>query len=191
VKEEDIQEFLGLLRSYDPNNELQVNRLAQLIYPDLRRIAAGLLRNEKKIGVSMQATMLATDSIMRLIVKNKVEPRDWPHFLSIAAMAMRQMLVDHIRRKQAQKRPSSALQVELEDNLLLSSEMEEEVMALHDAIERLDPDYREVLVMHYFGGATIDDLARRFDVTDRSVKRRLAAARLRLQSLLADRKQTT
>ena len=184
VNEEQIEEFLRLLGSYDPDNEAEVNRVAQLIYPDLRRVAAGLLKNEKNIGVSLQATMLASDSIMRLIVKNRVEPKDYPHFLSIAAAAMRQMLVDHIRRKRAQRRPSSGRQVELDDGLALAPQVEDEVMGLHEAIERLGSEYREVLVMHYFGGASVDELAARFGVSGRTIKRKLDVARLRLRALL-------
>ena len=184
VNEEQIEEFLKLLGSYDPNNEAEVNRVAQLIYPDLRRVAAGLLKDEKNIGVSLQATMLASDSIMRLIVKNRVEPKDYPHFLSIAAAAMRQMLVDHIRHKRAQKRPSSGRQVELDDGLALAPQVEDEVMDLHEAIERLGSEYREVLVMHYFGGASVEELAARFGVSGRTIKRKLDVARLRLRALL-------
>ncbi|MGC9973179.1 MAG: sigma-70 family RNA polymerase sigma factor [Bryobacteraceae bacterium] len=184
MNEDQIAEFLGLLRSYDPDNEAEVNRLAQLIYPDLRRVAAGLLRDERNIGVSLQATMLASDSIMRLIVKNRVEPKDYPHFLSIAAAAMRQMLVDHIRRKRAQRRPSSGRRVELDDGLALAPQVADEVMDLHEAIERLGSEYREVLVMHYFGGASVNELAARFGVSDRTIKRKLDVARLRLRALL-------
>jgi RNA polymerase sigma factor (TIGR02999 family) len=184
VNEDQIQEFLGLLGSYNPDDQAEVNRLAQLVYPDLRKVAAGLLKHERAIGASLQATMLASDSIMRLIVRNRVEPKDYPHFLSIAAAAMRQMLVDHIRRKRAQRRPSSGRQVELDDGIALSPEMEDEVMSMHDAIDRLAPEYREILVMHYFGGASVDDLAARFGVSDRTIKRKLDAARLRLRALL-------
>src|SRR5215472_14627566 len=104
VKEKNIQEILGLLRSYNPANKSEVGRLAELVYPHLRRIAAGLLTRENRIGASIQATMLADDSIIRLIVKKKVESKDWPHFLSIAAKTMREMLIDHIRVKRAKRR---------------------------------------------------------------------------------------
>jgi len=181
------EKFVQLLKDYQGGDPEKLNELSQLVYNDLRRIAADLLKSEYRAGVSMQATMLASDSVMRLLAKSAIPVNDLPHFLAVAARTMRQILIDHARSKDAAKRPSSGQRVELRDDLALTEDERVEVLALHDALNRLekeDPDQAEILVMHYFSGASVEEIAEHLGISSRTVKRRLDTGRLFLKAEL-------
>jgi RNA polymerase sigma factor (TIGR02999 family) len=182
--------FVRLLRDYQGGDASKLNELSQLVYNDLRRIAAGLLKSEYRVGVSMQATMLASDSVMRLLAGSAIPLNDLPHFLAVAARTMRRILIDHARNKDAAKRPSSGQRVELRDDLALTEDERVEVLALHDALSKLeeeDPKQAEILTMHYFSGASVDEIAEHMAIASRTVKRRLDSGRLFLKAELAGR----
>jgi RNA polymerase sigma factor (TIGR02999 family) len=189
MEQERNARFVHLLQEYEAGDGAKLNELTQLVYKDLRRIAADLLKGEYRVGVSMQATMLASDSVMRLLGKNAIPVNDLPHFLAVAGRTMRQLLIDHARAKDAAKRPSSGQKVELREDLALTQDERVEILALHEALERLareDPDQAEILEMHYFAGASVPEIAAHLDVSERTVKRRLDAGRLFLKAELKE-----
>jgi RNA polymerase sigma factor (TIGR02999 family) len=124
---------------------------------------------------------------MRLLAKSAIPVNDLPHFLAVAARTMRQILIDHARSKGAAKRPSSGQRVELREDLALTEDERVEVIALHDALNRLeqeDPQQAEILTMHYFSGASIEEIAGHLGSSGRTVKRRLETGRLFLKAEL-------
>jgi len=188
VDKERNEMFVQLLKEYEGGDTSKLNELSQLVYNDLRRIAADLLKSEYRIGVSMQATMLASDSVMRLLAKSVIPVNDLPHFLAVAARTMRHILIDHVRNKDAAKRPSSGQRVELREHLALTDDQRVEVLALHNALTKLeeeDPEQAEILTMHYFSGASVDEIAKHTGIASRTVKRRLNSGRLFLKAELS------
>lgn len=188
MNSERNEAFISLLKEYEGGDASKLNELSQLVYNDLRRIAADLLKSEYRAGASIQATMLASDSVMRLLAKSAIPVNDLPHFLAVAARTMRQILIDHARTKDAAKRPSSGQRVELREDLALTEEERIEIIALNEALSRLekeDPQQAEILVMHYFSGASVEEIAGHLGTSSRTVKRRLEAGRLFLKAELS------
>ena len=110
------------------------------------------------------------------------------HFFALAARAMRQVLVDHARRKVAAKRGGELLpQVEFDDNLALTEQQSEEVLAMHEALEHLqalDSRQAQIVEMHYFAGNAVEEIASVLGIGERTVKRELQFARLFLKQQL-------
>jgi RNA polymerase sigma factor (TIGR02999 family) len=157
------------------------------VYRELRRIAAGLMRGERA-DHTLQPTAVVHEALLRLMDGEPVSFENRAHFFAIAARIMRRLLVDHARRRIADKRGGEGLrQVELEDALVLTLEQSSDVLALHDALdqlERLDERQARIVEMHYFAGNSVDEIAVVVGVSDRTVKRELQTARLFLRQQL-------
>lgn len=132
-------------------------RLAALVYDELRPLAGGLMGGERA-GHTFQPTVLVHEALMRLFdqeVLHTLENR--AHFLNAAALAMRRILVDHARAKVAQKRGGQAQRVALDEMLAVFEDAGVDVLDLDDALGGLagaDPRGYEFIQLHYFAGLT-------------------------------------
>jgi RNA polymerase sigma-70 factor (ECF subfamily) len=162
-------------------------RLFPLVYSELRRVAARMMQGERP-GHTLQPTAVVHEAYMRLIAGAHPTLENRAHFFALAARAMRQVLVDHARRKLAGKRGGEMrVQVELEDHLALTEEQSAEVLAIHEALERLqalDPKQAQIVEMHYFAGNAVEEIAGALGIGERTVKRELQFARLFLKQQL-------
>jgi RNA polymerase sigma factor (TIGR02999 family) len=158
-----------------------------LVYGELRRVAAGMMQRERP-GHTLQPTAVVHEAYMRLIGGAHPTIENRAHFFAIAARAMRQVLVDHARRKLAGKRGGKIHpRVELEEDIALTVQQSEEVLAIHQALERLeelDPRQARIVEMHYFSGNPVDEIAGALGISDRTVTRELQSARLFLKQQL-------
>jgi RNA polymerase sigma factor (TIGR02999 family) len=164
------------------------SRLMPLVYDELRRLAAGYLRRERP-GQTLQATALVHEAYVRL-----VRPADQPwtgrtHFLAIAAVSMRQILVDRARRRHAAKRGGGAERITLDDAMLPSptSGSSVDLMALDRALDELaalDPQQARIVELRYFGGLTVEETAEVVGVSPATVKRHWTLARAFLKKAL-------
>ena len=171
----DITALLQAHREGDPG---AVDRLYPLVQSELRRGAAALLRRERDAH-SVQVTELVNDALLRLLGSSP-EWQDRAHFLAIASRAMRQILVDRARRRQAQRRGGGWQQTTLGDAASPQPVSPDELIALDDALERLgtfDPRLRDVVEYRYFGGLTDAEVAAALGVTERTVQRDWKRAR--------------
>ncbi len=161
--------------------------LLPLVYRELRRIAAGMMQRERA-GHTLQPTAVVHEAYMRLIGGAHPTLENRAQFFALAARAMRQVLIDHARRKLAGKRGGAMqFRVELEDNIALTAEQSEEVLAIHEALERLeelDGRQAQIVEMHYFAGRAVEEIAELLTISDRTVKRELQSARLFLKRQL-------
>jgi RNA polymerase sigma-70 factor, ECF subfamily len=154
-------------------------RLLPLVYSELHRLAKAYMRGERP-GHTLQPTALINEAYLRLLG----DPMNWKnrsHFIGIAANAMRRVLVDYARARNADRRGHGAQQVELRDDLALSPEQLEEVVLLDDLMTRLafsNPRQARVVELRYFGGLAIEQIANLLDITPRTVKRDWALARI-------------
>lgn len=177
----------GLLRDMQHGHQDAADRLVSIIYQELRRIAGALMKSERP-GHTLQPTAVVNEAIVRLMEGTPPTFENRAHFFAVAARTMRRLLVDHARRRLADKRGGELAQrVELEDHLALTAEQSADVLALHDAIgrlERLDERQSRIVEMHYFAGNPVEEIAVVLDVSPRTVKRELQTARLFLRQQL-------
>ena len=172
-------EVTRLLHAARAGDSEALERVFPLIYDDLRRAAQRVLRRERP-DHTLQATELVHDAFLRLAghVPN-VQHR--AHFLAIAARAMRQVLVDHARRRGAAKRGGEWVRTTLGDDVGAQAGMDaEELLALDDALARLeahDKRLRAVVEYRFFGGLTEKEIADALGVTERTVQRDWVRAR--------------
>jgi RNA polymerase sigma factor (TIGR02999 family) len=175
-----------LLAQVRAGEEGALDRLYPLIYSELRRSAAALLRRERN-AFSVQPTELVHDALIRLL-GSAPDMESRSHFLGLAARAMRQVLVDRARRRQALKRGGAWERTTLGDVASAAGVSPEELIALDDALARLgaqEPRLRDVVQYRYFGGLSDQEIAAALGVTERTVQRDWQRARAWLHAELS------
>lgn len=160
-----------------------VSELMPLVYDELRRLAASYLRRERP-GQTLQATALVHEAYVRLIGEKSHTWQNRNHFLAIAALSMRQILVQRARARKATKRGGDPIRIELDDRLLppfAAGEQDEiDLVALDGALDtlaELDPRQAKVVELRYFGGLSVDEAAAALDISPATVKRDWTLAR--------------
>ena len=153
----EVTRILSAIEEGDPH---AADQLLPLVYDELRKLAAQKLAQEKP-GQTFQATALVHEAYLRL-----VEPegaRRWngrTHFFRAAAEAMRHILVDRARQKQSQKRGGDWRQVDLEAAIEVAQDPQDDVLALHEALEQLarhDPLKAELVQLRFFAGLSVEE----------------------------------
>jgi len=171
----EITDLLLRMRGGDPQ---AMDRLFPLVYEDLRRLAHAQLRRERP-GHTLGTTGLVHETYFRLIDQTRAEWRDRGHFLVLASLAMRRILVDYARRNRAARRGGGSIRFTLDADVP-AAERGELLLALDEALERLaavDRRLSQVVECRYFGGLTEQETADVLGVTRRTVQRDWAKAR--------------
>ena len=154
------------------------DRLAQVIYAELHRLAEYALRGEAA-GHTLQPTELVHEAFMRLVGQRDVAWQNRSQFYGIASQAIRRILIDHARRRHAGKR-DHGVRVTLTDPGETASTDPLDLIALDDALrqlETLDPRAARVVEMRYFAGLEVDEVAAALDISAATVKRDWTFAR--------------
>jgi RNA polymerase sigma-70 factor, ECF subfamily len=149
------------------------------IYRELRKIAAAQMRFERG-GHTLQPTALVHEAYVQLAEQPDSIWKDRARILSLAARAMRHVLVDHARARRAEKRGGGAVQVTLDEAMAQSSGSTVDILAVDQALTKLaefDPRQAKVLELHFFGGMTFDEIAQELGISSRSIKRDWVMAR--------------
>jgi RNA polymerase sigma factor (TIGR02999 family) len=182
-KHGEVTELLIQMRTGD---NTAINRLFPLVYNELRRVAANLMRQERP-NHTLQPTALVNEIYLRLAATPDMTLQDRGHFFAVASRAMRQALVEHARVKFAKKRGGKQAQVEMDD-AIASVDMDlEQVLAVDEALaklERLDARQAKIVEMHYFTGNSIEEIVAATGLGERTVKRDLQTGRLFLAEKL-------
>ncbi len=160
-----------------------LDRLLPLVYEDLRRVARRQLDHEGE-GHTLQTTALIHEAYMKLASGGSVSASSRAHFLAIAARAMRQVLVDYARKRKAAKRGGGVISVTLGDLAQPADASAEDLLALDEALEQLDPRQRQVIECRFFGGMEEKDIAAVLGVSERTVRRDWVKARAWLYQAL-------
>ncbi|HEU0076652.1 MAG TPA: sigma-70 family RNA polymerase sigma factor [Longimicrobiaceae bacterium] len=177
-------EVTGLLRAAGDGDRDAFDRLFPLVYAELRAMADRQLRGEA-VGHTLQATALVHEAYLKLAVPDGAAAwSDRAHFFGIASRAMRQVLVDHARRRRADKRGGAWSRTTLSGKPLALDADPEELLALDAALEGLEPRQREIVEMRFFGGMTEEEVAAVLGVSDRTVRREWVKARAWLYDAL-------
>jgi RNA polymerase sigma factor (TIGR02999 family) len=146
------------------------------VYRELRQLAASYLRKERQ-GHTMQPTALVHEAYMRLVDQSSPKWQSRSHFYGVAARLMRQILVDHARRKHAGKRAGQ--KVPLEEAISLAEERGHQLVALDaalSALEKIDPRKSKAVELRYFGGLSMDETSQALEVSAVTVRRDLRMA---------------
>jgi len=166
----------GLLVQWANGNKEALDDLTPLVYKELRHLAASHLRRERK-SHTLQPTALVHEAYLRLVDQKNPTWQNRSHFFGVAARLMRQILVDHARRKQADKR--AVRSVSLESALSFQQERSRDLVALDsslNALEKVDPRKCRAVEHRYFGGLSMDEIAQTLEVSAVTVRRDLRMA---------------
>ena len=147
-------------------------RLMPLVYDDLRALAASHLRREAP-GHTLQPTALVNEAFLKLVDQTRVDWKGKTHFFAVGAEIMRRILVDHARGKNRQKRGGDRQRIALHDDLKLTPQSDEDLLAVDDAIEKLadrDPRQAKIVELRFFGGLTVAEVAEVLGVSKRTVE---------------------
>ena len=172
-------EVTQLRKRLEEGDREAVDRLYPLVYGELRGAARRAMAGERA-GHSLQATELVHEAYFKLLGAHDIDWQGRGHFVAIAARAMRQILVDHARRRKAEKRGGGAEHVTLGDPAAELVLPPEELLALDAALTRLDEmdsRLRSVVEYRFFGGLTEQEIASVLGVTIRTVQRDWVKAR--------------
>jgi RNA polymerase sigma factor (TIGR02999 family) len=151
------------------------------VYAELRRLAEAYVRRER--AKSVQATELVHEAYLRLLKDRAPQWRDRTHFLAIAAISMRRLLVERARARGASKRGGSRIQVTLDDALLGAADAHTDavdLVALDRALEslaRLDPQQARIVELRFFGGLSVEETADALSISPATVKRHWTVAK--------------
>ena len=169
-----------LLQAWSDGDETALDRLVPLVEADLRRLARGCMRGERK-DHTLQPTALVNEAFLRLAGARHLEWHDRAHFMGIAARLMRRVLVDHARARGYQKRGGGAERVSLDGALLEAPQPPLDVIELDRALEAfavIDARRSRVVELRFFGGLTLEETAEVLQVSSETVKRDWRLARL-------------
>jgi RNA polymerase sigma factor (TIGR02999 family) len=172
-------EVTELLAAFRRGDREALDRLLPMVYRQLRRIAGHQMRGERA-GHTLHPTALVHEAYLKLLGGVEVDFEDRAHFLGVAARAMREILVDAARRRQAQKRGGEWQRTTLDGEALGLEAPLVEVLDLDRALaglERLESRLRQVVELRFFGGLTEEETAAALEVTARTVRRDWVKAR--------------
>jgi RNA polymerase sigma factor (TIGR02999 family) len=167
------QDVTALLHQWRAGNADALERLLPLVYEELRRVARGRLRQEQP-GHTLQATALVHEAYLRLVGSHGQTPQNRTHLFAMAARLMREILVDHARRKAARKRGGTATMIALDEAVPAPELATIDLLALDEALtelHNLEPRLCRVVELKFFAGLNIDETAQTLQISTATVER--------------------
>jgi RNA polymerase sigma-70 factor (ECF subfamily) len=180
----DPGEITRILQSASAGDRAALDRVLPLLYDDLRRLARRQLAREHG-DAPVEPTTLVHEAYLKL-AGSTPRAADRAHLLAIASHAMRQVLVDHARERRAAKRGPAWIRTTLTDAAWMTELDPATLLALDDALERLDPRQRQVVECRFFGGLEDEEIAEALGITTRTVRRDWVKARAWLNRWLSE-----
>ena len=180
-----VTQLLARVRSGDDEAR---DELLRLTYDDLRRLARAQLRRERA-GHTLQPTALVHEACIHLLGREEEPGENRAQFLAFVAEAMRHILISHARSRGRAKRGGGPERIPLEVEELVGVDANPDLIALDEALHRLselNPRKGRVVELRFFGGMTIEQVARVLKVSDRTVKRDWEVARIWLKHELSE-----
>lgn len=174
-----MSELTVILERIDAGDPHAANELLPLVYEELRKLAAQKMAHEAP-GQTLQATALVHEAWLRLGGDQQPQWQNRGHFFAAVAEAMRRILIDNARRKLYLRHGGGAERVNLDGLDLAASMDDEQLLALHEALDRLaahDAEKAQVVKLRFFAGLTNEQAAKVLGVSAPTVKRHWAYAR--------------
>jgi RNA polymerase sigma-70 factor, ECF subfamily len=166
-------EVTQLLRAWGEGDNGALERLTPVVERELHRIAHRCMARENS-GHTLQTTALVNEVYLRLVDVKDVSWQDRAHFFAISARMMRRVLTDFARSRHYQKRGGGAVQVSLDEGLVVSPEKDADILALDEALSRFAevyPRQSQVVELRFFGGLEVEETAEALKISTITVKR--------------------
>lgn len=173
-------EITNLLQQWSGGSPEAFDRLVPLVYDELRHMAGGFLRGERE-GHLLQPTALVHELYLRMVDQDRAQWQDRSHFFAVAAKMMRRILVDHARKRIAEKRGGGAEHVPIEEALDHPAQSSRTILAVDEALTRFaafDPERSRIVELRYFAGLDLEEIAELLQVSRTTVKRHWTVARM-------------
>ena len=173
------EEVTGLLRAWSDGDQAALDKLMPLVYAELHRLAKRYMGREHA-GHTLQTSALVNEAYLRLVDAHGVRWQNRTHFFAVSAQIMRRILVDFARARQNLKRGGGALQITLDEGLVVSPEGGADLLALDEALEKLaalNPRQSKVVELRYFGGLNEEEVAEALNVSPRTIRHDWSLAR--------------
>ncbi len=164
------------------------DELLPRVYGQLRALAGELMLRERS-DHTLEPTALVHEAYLKLVDQSRARWEDRAHFFSVAAQALRRVLVDHARGRMRAKRGGGRARLQVDEGLIAAYEQSVDLLALHEALGRLadeDEQRARVVELRFFGGLTIEEVAAVLGVSVRTVERQWRYARAWLYRELVD-----
>ena len=161
------------MKAWSGGDPAALERLAEQVYPQLRRMARQYMKNER-LGNTLQATALVHEVYLRLVDVTQVEWKERAQFFAMAAKIMRRILVDAARARGSQKRGGMAPKINIEETAVLSPSPDRSILAVDEALtefSQIAPRQAKVVELRYFGGLTEEEIVAALDISPRTVRR--------------------
>jgi len=178
------QDVTILLREVSAGATDAPERLLEIVYEDLRRLAGAYMKNERS-DHTLQATALVHEAFIRLVDWENVTWQNRAHFFAVAAQVMRKVLIDHARTRGAGKR--SGQKIALDEAVSYPDQKEFDILALDEAmqiLEKLDERQAKIVELRFFGGLSIEETAYLLGVSETTVRREWTFAKAWFQKEL-------
>jgi RNA polymerase sigma factor (TIGR02999 family) len=182
-----MPEVTQLLRDWSDGRVEARDELLELVYGPLRDMAARHLRGERE-GHTLQPTALVNELYLKLADQRRVNWNDRAHFFGVAAQVMRRILVDHARRRKAERRGGDLIPVTISAALGVSVAEQVDVLALDEALHALAaifPQQAQIVELRFYGGLTIDETAAAVGISAATISREWTMARAWLRRAMA------
>ena len=176
-----------LLLEWSDGDEDSRDEMLPLVYGELRRLATSYLFRERR-GHTLRPTELVHEAYLRLVDQRQVNWKNRAQFVGLAAVMMRRILVNHARERAAAKRGGDVQKVPLSVADAQGAPHDIDVIALHDALNRLDAiDARKsrIVELKFFGGLTTDEIAQVLQISPATIERDWSFARAWLYDAIA------
>jgi RNA polymerase sigma factor (TIGR02999 family) len=186
-------EVTRLLKAWGAGNEKALEQLAAVVESELQRLAHGCMTREKP-GHTLQTTALVNEVYLRLVDISAVDWTDRAHFFAISARMMRRILTDFGRSRNYQKRGVGAVQVSLDEALVVTPAKDADIMALDEALTefaQVYPRQSQVVELLFLGGLEVKEAAEALKISPEAVKGDWRFAKVRLlRAISADSLRT-
>ncbi len=188
LSQSDITRILTSMEEEGGDRRAAVDLLFDATYAELRRLAARLMHHERS-GHTLQPTALVHEAYVRLADASAIDWKSRAQFLAIAARAMRQLLIDHARRRAAARREGGWKRVTLDPELALTAGHDVDLLRFEDVLTQLtekDERMARVVELRVFGGLKIAEVSQVLDVSPRTVNKDWCVAKMWFTRALAD-----
>lgn len=163
-----------------------LDRLVPVLYHELRAIARQRLASQPR-GGTLQTTALVHEAWLKVVDQSQANVRDRAHFLALASLAMRHLLIDRAKAKASHKRGGALWHVTFDEELIGAADQPEALLQLDEALNQLaelEPRLARVVECRFFGGMTEDEIAEALGTNVRTVQRDWVKARVVLRRML-------
>ena len=182
-RSDEVTRLIAEAESGDP---WAAEKLLPLVYDELRKLAAHRMAVER-CDHTLQATALVHEAYLRLVGGRDIQWANRAHFFAAAAEAMRRILVDRARRKQALRHGGGRDRVELEESAIEAPVDDEKILQVHQALDVLaaeDAQKAEIIKLRFFAGLSHEEIAALLGVNEKTVRRHWEVAKVRLFQII-------